>query len=199
MINRKGLLASASGFTLIELLIVIVIIGILAGVLIAVIDPTAQQNRARDANVRAAMNKIALTTSGYISAYGRIADEVEFDGGLTTFSDDGLFDCATPQTAACTFSLTNVSLPLTCGGAGAGDSWGGDAAAQCHFYYCGGTDLDPTDATWVNCAWVASPATTTYRIYAKAFGSSNTFLYSSHDSVMYLCDGEGVRCTAAGT
>jgi prepilin-type N-terminal cleavage/methylation domain-containing protein len=58
------------GFTLIELLIVIVIIGILAGVIIAVINPAQMQLKARQAVLRAntekgclALNACGATTS----------------------------------------------------------------------------------------------------------------------------------------
>lgn len=58
------------GFTLIELLIVIVIIGILAGVVLQILDPARQQDRARDGVVRSHMNKIALSLGAYNAAYG---------------------------------------------------------------------------------------------------------------------------------
>lgn len=48
------------GFTLIELLIVIVIIGILAGVLITVLDPAAQQRKAREAALRTNVEKACM-------------------------------------------------------------------------------------------------------------------------------------------
>lgn len=44
-------------FTLIELLIVIVIIGILAGIILAVLNPAKQQRRAREAVFQANVNK----------------------------------------------------------------------------------------------------------------------------------------------
>lgn len=58
------------GFTLIELLIVIVIIGILAGVVLQILDPARQQDRAKDGVTRATMNKIALSLGSVHSAYG---------------------------------------------------------------------------------------------------------------------------------
>ena len=54
MLNTK------KGFTLIELLIVIGIIGILAGVIIAVINPTRMRNRAKDAVIKTTLEKMGL-------------------------------------------------------------------------------------------------------------------------------------------
>lgn len=48
------------GFTLIELLIVIVIIGILAGIVLSVINPAQQQAKAREAVLRSNVNKVCL-------------------------------------------------------------------------------------------------------------------------------------------
>lgn len=63
--------AAQGGFTLIELLLVIVILGILAGVVITVINPAAQQNRARDAVLKSSMEKIGLAINADWSAYQR--------------------------------------------------------------------------------------------------------------------------------
>ncbi|KKU30604.1 MAG: hypothetical protein UX44_C0018G0001, partial [candidate division WWE3 bacterium GW2011_GWA1_46_21] len=82
------------GFTLIELLIAIVIIGVLAGVLIAIINPTAQRNKAADAGVKAAMNKVALATESYVSSYGTIPDEVQFLAALQNVTEFGT-SCST--------------------------------------------------------------------------------------------------------
>ncbi|HSX39433.1 MAG TPA: prepilin-type N-terminal cleavage/methylation domain-containing protein [Candidatus Saccharimonadales bacterium] len=61
--------SSESGFTLIELLIVIVIIGILAGVVLTVIDPAGQQKKARETVLRATVEKacLALAACGQTS------------------------------------------------------------------------------------------------------------------------------------
>jgi len=48
------------GFTLIELLIVIVIIGILAGVVISVMNPAEQQRKAKESVLRANTDKLCL-------------------------------------------------------------------------------------------------------------------------------------------
>ena len=45
-------------FTLIELLVVIAIIGILAGILFVAINPKAQSDKAKDANIKATMGQI---------------------------------------------------------------------------------------------------------------------------------------------
>ncbi|GIW69674.1 MAG: hypothetical protein KatS3mg101_0421 [Patescibacteria group bacterium] len=187
---KDSRLRAASGFTLIELLLVIVIIGILAGVLIAVINPTAQQNKARDANTRATINKVALATSAYVSAFGRIPDENEFVGGLSSVTTTGTpAPCTTANDASCTFQVANNPLP-TGGTAGcAANGWNGSGANQCYYYYCGGDAADFT-----NCAWAAT--TSNYRIMAKAFGSSDMFMYRSSDSKMYLCNPAGTTCTA---
>lgn len=151
---------SASGFTLIELLIVIVIIGILAGVLIGVIDPVAQQNKARDANVKATINKVALATQGYISAYGAAPDGLQFIGGLsTTAAPYSATTCLTGN-ANCYFTVTGNPLPRTCTVAGGAV---GPGALQCAYRY----------------EQVSGPNAQFY-VYGKSFGIANTvFRYSN--------------------
>jgi prepilin-type N-terminal cleavage/methylation domain-containing protein len=201
--KMKGLLRKGpdtEGFTLIELLIVIVIIGILAGVLISVIDPAAQQARAKDATLQATMNKVALAIGSYVSAYGRIPDELEIAGSLSGFGEGaGAASCNIATEANCIFELSTVDQPTTCTSSG---SWGGSvpagtaAANQCEFLYCGGAG---TDATTVACtANVTTTPETGYRLVAKAWGSTNTFLYNSGDSKLYLCDSDGENCNAIG-
>ncbi len=189
--TKVKLVPDTAGFTLIELLIVIVIIGILAGVLIAVIDPTTQQNRARDANVRASMNKLALATAGFVSAYGRIPNETEVLSGLTGVTANGA-TCGTATDADCQFALS--SQPLAVGGTNAcgANGWGGTGANQCYYRYCGSatTGADQSGA----CAFTNT--TTTFRLMARAWGSTNVFVYSSADSRMYLCDTAAQNCTA---
>jgi len=57
-----------NGFTLIELLIVIAVIGILAGVLIAVINPAQQRTKANQAVMRSNVSKACLAAVACISA-----------------------------------------------------------------------------------------------------------------------------------
>lgn len=56
--KRAALAGGEQGFTLIELLLVIVIIGILAGVVIAVINPRQQAARAREGVARANLSRV---------------------------------------------------------------------------------------------------------------------------------------------
>ena len=83
----------SSGFTLIELLIVIAIIGILAAVLIAVINPVAQQNKARDAGTAATMNKIILAINSFQSAYSRYPTCEELRGELLQVNNTYTVGC----------------------------------------------------------------------------------------------------------
>jgi len=56
------------GFTLIELLIVIVIIGVLAGIVIVILNPAVQRRRAQDSVILATMNKIGAEVLAYANA-----------------------------------------------------------------------------------------------------------------------------------
>ena len=56
------------GFTLIELLIVIVIIGVLAGIVIVILNPAVQRNRARDSVLLASINKIGAEAQAYANS-----------------------------------------------------------------------------------------------------------------------------------
>jgi len=179
---------SEKGFTLIELLIVIVIIGILAGVLIAVIDPTRQQNRARDANVIATMNKVSLATEGFISAYGRSPTDVEFFESIQNAADAGAAaeapcTAADADTNVCTFTVTGNALPTTCA---AGDDWRGHAAIgtnQCNYRYWReeGVGADSVH----------------FRLYAKSFGISDTvFMYDNRVAAVTECAASGANQVA---
>ncbi len=97
---------SASGFTLIELLIVIVIIGILAGVVITVIDPAAQQLKARETVLRSNVEKgcLALQACGGTTGDANNCDTkteigVRAIDGTPTGSNYYLTDAAVPGDA----------------------------------------------------------------------------------------------------
>ena len=89
-LKKYSKVSSTSGFTLIELLIVVVIIGILAGVLITIIDPQTAENRARDAGIETTLNKVALATEAYGSAYGSYPNGSSFIVSLSELGFRGL-------------------------------------------------------------------------------------------------------------
>jgi len=168
-------LKNQKGFTLIELLIVIVIIGILAGVLIAIIDPNAQQNRARDAGVQASINKAALAAGGFVSAYGRTPEGDEFYNALSNVSESSLGACAAGGDT-CTYSVNGNELGLLCDAAA--DDWDGSGALQCWYYYEG-----------------ALGAGSDYRICARSYGINlGMFCFLSSDGYMSQCDEDGNNC-----
>ena len=78
--------AGYTGFTLIELLIVISIIGLLAGVVIAIINPTRQRNRAAEVVNAEAVRKVGSAVEAFTSANGVYpatadCDSVDLCGG----------------------------------------------------------------------------------------------------------------------
>ena len=179
------LAGNASGFTLIELLIVIVIIGILAGVLIAVIDPASQQNRARDANVQATINKIALAVGGFRSAYGRPPDALEFRSLVTGVLPHTLpagTNC-TAGTNLCVFNLASIPLINNVCTAASNNVWGVNTTAvpggQCQFSYERQTGA----------------AANEFEIRAKSFGINNgVFKYDSRTSAINQCTDTNPDC-----
>lgn len=177
------------GFTLIELLIVIVIIGILAGVLISVINPAAQQNKAKDANVKAAISKVALATESFISAYGRAPADYEFSAGLQNASFPitvGTGACAqnAGSDATCDFTVTGSELPINkCNTTGWQAAVGG-VGGQCYYRYIGNVDCN------------GNVDTTAFVVYGKSYGISDTavFRYCNKDATIKVCDAAGSNC-----
>lgn len=156
------------GFTLVELLIVIVIIGLLAGVLVSIINPEKQQNRAKDAGVQATISKVALSTEGFISAYGEVPEGDEFLDSLNnaTVAPEAAFTCAAGD-YDCTFQVVGNSLPL-----GECDTNGymntSADSTNCYFYYDGNADGDD------------DPTTPVFAIYGASHGiTDTTFVYDS--------------------
>jgi prepilin-type N-terminal cleavage/methylation domain-containing protein len=171
---------SSAGFTLVELLIVIVIIGILAGVVIGVLNPVQQQNRARDANLRSQLDKMALATKGlWVSSprnTNRAPTPAEFAAGIGSI---GVHNCtgATPGAMAtpCTFVINGVNMQSNCDATSTwtGDDAGSDTAA-CQFAYF--TD----GATFLRVAvhGSANPTTTfVYNYWEAANGTVNEGFY----------------------
>lgn len=65
------------GFTLIELLIVVSVIGILSAVLLSIINPTRQRNRASEVVNAEAVRKVASAVEAFTSANGRYPTDTE--------------------------------------------------------------------------------------------------------------------------
>lgn len=148
------------GFTLIELLIVIVIIGILAGVLIAIIDPQKQQNMATDATITSMVNKVILSTSSFVSSYGRYPNGNEFFASLKANVNELGNNCTAGGDDECIFNVNGISLPSTCDANG----WEGTDLQQCYFRYQGGINGENAR----------------YRIYVKSVGIKGTlFVYDN--------------------
>lgn len=58
------------GFTLIELLIVVVVVGVLSAITIAVINPAAMQNRAKQSVAAASLEKMGVALTACYSLWG---------------------------------------------------------------------------------------------------------------------------------
>ncbi len=169
--TKTKFVTNSQGFTLIELLIVIVIIGILAGVLIAVIDPAAQQNRARDANVQATVNKLALAINAYIAAYGTLPTSLQLTTDIASGTLTPVSGCTAGTPDECIFTYSNTALASTC-----------NAAAGTSYY-------GPSTATGL-CSWRYLRSGTSYALYAKSYGRpSDVFKYTSGNSQIQICNG----------
>jgi len=167
MVKRLFGKSAPQGFTLIELLIVIVIIGILSMVLISIIDPEVQMSRANDGVVKASINKIALSTDSFISAYNYAPNEAAFFDSLDVKGTE-LFgtECTNNFVAdyECLFSIVGVSSPDTCDLS----HWTGDDAntQPCNFRYQARI-MNDSDR---------------YRIYVKSHGLANrVFVYDNKE------------------
>lgn len=161
------------GFTLIELLIVIVIIGILAGVLVAIIDPDAQQNRARDAGVQATLNKVALAAQGFNAAYGNYPTGVQLLGSADNSVPNGTCeDTVTSGVRSCNFTVTGNPLPTgLCTNNYVRDDADGDTDCAYQYYAFDGSG---------------------FVIAAATHGVANsTFVYNSDNSAIWRCPSAG--------
>ena len=186
---NKSLRKDAKGFTLIELLIVIVIIGILAGVLVAVINPAAQQNRARDATVQAGLNKMALAVGSFNSAYGRLPTNTEF-GGLID-GEAGLACAIAAGVVTCTYTMPNIPLPTVNCAANQ------NCCAAAPNSFIGDGDTTAGDTTACVYRYQGDSATGRFRVWGKSFGINNgTFLYDSTDGgQIKQCDNTNATTT----
>lgn len=110
------------GFTLIELLIVIVIIGILAGIVITILNPVKQQNRARDGVIVATMNKISADVKSYgnsdISGTGTLPTCAQLVGTTAGTCTNGSLQ----NIATCPCAQAAGSADFTINGVGTGST-----------------------------------------------------------------------------
>jgi len=105
--------AKNSGFTLVELLVVIAIIGILSGILITTIDPVRQQNRSRNASIRAAISKAGHAVNVSKAATGSLPSGAQLGQELENISFQT--PCTSTSLLNCKFSVSGTSLPKICG------------------------------------------------------------------------------------
>lgn len=101
MTAREKISKFASGFTLVELLIVISLLGIIATIVIATINPIEQANRARDTRFKADGSQLISAIDRYFAAhsyfpwvtYGSVADN-DAAFGFASAGDPGVGICS---------------------------------------------------------------------------------------------------------
>lgn len=98
----------ARGFTLVELLIVIALLGVIATIVIAAINPIEQANRARDAGYKADASQLVSAIERYFSAHNDypwvILDEINYANSDVAygFSNGSVIDVGICGNAGCT-------------------------------------------------------------------------------------------------
>ncbi len=156
---KKSFHRKEKGFTLIELLIVIVIIGILAGVLIAVINPVRQQNRSRNAAVRASMLKAAFAVNTVRAGIGELPSNTKLPIELenTTVVTD---NCTDPDNCLDAFvTISGTQMPNVCGADGVAPQNG--AVGPCYMHILSvGPDLLSGQFRIVAAKFYLNPAAT---------------------------------------
>jgi len=184
--NMRRVTYNSRGFTLVELLIVIVIIGILAGVVIGVLNPVQQQNRARDGTLRASMSKMALAAKSMSasSTNGAVPTGAEFFAtvgggvgiGAVTASSHCSSDTQLATSYGCNFTVNGISMPTDCTSAGGGYSGVPGTAAACFFnyyHYANGAAMRLTTKNFAN-----PRATIVYEFVQNADGTITEGFYN---------------------
>jgi len=82
-------LEAEKGFTLIELLLVIVILGILAGMVIVVINPAVQQDKAKEGVIKGNVDKIAAAMNACASSRSTVYNNCDSFGEIGVQSPNG--------------------------------------------------------------------------------------------------------------
>jgi len=93
-----------SGFTLIEMLIVIALIGILAAVLIGIINPGARQKAARDAIRKQHIVSIGQAAEAYYAENGNYPSQAQLTGGNNPYVR--VWPTGDPGTGPNTYAVT---------------------------------------------------------------------------------------------
>jgi prepilin-type N-terminal cleavage/methylation domain-containing protein len=103
------------GFTLVELLIVIALLGVIATIVIAAINPIEQANRASDAGMKADASQLISAIERYYTTHG------QFPWQATSCSVNGGTFCDPAQGADASLSFLTADDPSIglCGAAGA--------------------------------------------------------------------------------
>jgi len=143
------------GFTLIELLIVIVIIGILAGVVLVVLNPAKQQRKASESVLAASVNKLCLALNS-CAATASAAASCGTNDIATTLPLIGAISPTAPLTAVYASTISSNLVTITGTLAGVGGSETPDLACTYSCAYDFGTGV-PTPF-----AAVASAASNCY-------------------------------------
>lgn len=103
----------ARGFTLVELLIVIGLLGAIALIVIAAINPIEQANRARDARFKADGSQLISAVERYYAAHSKFPWEDCAGGSCPTSQDQIDFVTASdPIIGLCTSSACSAGGPL---------------------------------------------------------------------------------------
>ena len=144
-INMRDFKNHKKGFTLIELLLVVVIIGILAGIVIAIINPARMQRRSKEAVLRANLDKIcvALFNCGTLTGDPSSCDTFvggEVDADVTVLNSNGTVSSpaanAVPPYAFYSLGLSGSTVTATAtlpSSASTGGSGAKSATAACSF------------------------------------------------------------------